>query len=59
MFIAQSASDECSLAGIVTTCIVEEAQKVSQLDNKIRVVLWGTSVHNNFTDLKAVLTHTS
>lgn len=30
-FSAQSASDECSLAGIVTTCIVEEAQKVSHL----------------------------
>ncbi|XP_025421305.1 general odorant-binding protein 28a [Sipha flava] len=24
---AQSASDECTLAGVVTTCIVEEAQK--------------------------------
>lgn len=31
MVLAQSATDECSLAGIVTTCIVEEAQKVSYL----------------------------
>lgn len=28
-FSAQSATDECSVAGVVTTCIVEEAQKVS------------------------------
>lgn len=35
-FSAQSATDECTLAGIITTCIVEEAQKVSLL-NKLLV----------------------
>lgn len=28
IFSAQSTTDECALAGVVTTCIVEEAQKV-------------------------------
>lgn len=35
-FLAQSVSDECSVAGVVTTCIVEEAQKVSDLKTKSR-----------------------
>lgn len=34
-FSAQLATDECSVAGIVTTCIVEEAQKVSTRSDRV------------------------